>query len=113
MTEDQRKSESELENRKQVMLDVAEGMGTPYWRHLKSKVEAWIRVEEKAQRSILASKLDADKIGELNVISERLIIMRHFLNINEMILKENQTFLERVIRPLTDKIVHYVKTFVR
>ena len=112
MTEDQRKFELDVEGKKQLMLDVAEGMKTLYWKHLENKIKAWIRSEEKIQKGMLASKLDAEKFTELNVIAERLIVMNHFLRINEIILKENQSFLERVIRPVADKIVHYVRTFV-
>jgi len=99
----------EVEERKQIMLDVSEGMKSVYWKHLSNKVKSWILVEQKLIDSF--DQVTPENQNAFNEAKIRIRLLNNFLKINEMILKDQHTWLDRMVRPI-NKAFHYVKTFV-
>ena len=110
MDEQQLRREQEVENRKQMMLDVQDGSQTVYWQHLEWKIKSWIKAEEKYINTFTRLK-DSEDMADLNMAHERLAVLKQFLRINQTILEENKNFINSMVATVKEAF-QYVKTFV-
>ena len=103
------KQDREIEERKQIMLDVSEGMKTVYWKHLEAKLKAWVSAEQKYIASF--RQVTQENMDKYNEASIRLELLNQILKINESILKDQKNYLERTVNWVKE-IFTYKKTFV-
>lgn len=108
---DQEKQQRNLEETKQMMLDVSEGQKSAYWGHLYRKVKRWADAESRYLDSFKRTGLDQENLVKFNMASERLGLMNQFLTLNETILKDCKGFIEQVVMP-SEELTNYTPTFV-
>ena len=111
MNEEEIKRNSDIETRKQIMLDVEEGKKTLYWKHIERKIKTWIYAEEKYLESFKKVGINEKNMSLYNTALERLALMKQFFQINDLIIRENMTWIERMVEPVKDTF-QYIKTFV-
>lgn len=115
MDEERMKRDSERETRRQVMLDVEEGMKSSYWKILEKQIKVWIAHEKKMIEFYDSSQIDPDMdrkaLWERNRSVERKNSLERILMINSIILQSNKNQIDRLIESVKEKF-QYVKTFV-
>lgn len=95
MEQDKENLNQQLNNAKRIALDVDEGMRTMYWRHVKDKIEGWLRGEEQKLKLLNARLIrSAEDVEERNDVVKRIALLNQFMNINKTIIEENLSILE-------------------
>lgn len=97
--------------RKQRILTIENGMKEAYWKLLQQKLQAWIEGAEKRRISLLDAGVNEKT---LRILSDEKIRMETFaqvLKINEVIIYENKTWLDR-FKEKANLLKEYVQTFV-
>ena len=111
-----KKEHSELE-RREIVMTVDEGKGSPYWKILKKRIEAWINEEASYVESFKQTGIKDHEVKSYNGALIRIEYLKKLLNINETILNENLKFFEQLKRTeefnkLYERIIGASNSFV-
>lgn len=115
MDEEQIRQDRESEEARQAILDIEEGRKSLYWKHIEAKIKVWLLAEERAKRKLNDAPIYSEKdIYESNMALERVNLLKQFLGINEVVIKEKLQAMEmsKPQESLLDRIRGYIPTFV-
>lgn len=101
----------EQEKREKLLGEVREGWKSEYWIILRDKVKEWIADEEAYLDTFKSRGMSDRHLETYNRSRDNIDFMRKFLNINQNIIAENETFLARLKSGATTAY-RKVQTFV-
>ncbi len=101
----------ERNDRKQKILDIEKGMKEVYWKLLRAKLQAWIALADNRRVSLLDAGVNEKTLRLLQEEKIRMETFAQVLKINEAIIYENKTWLDR-FKEKASMIKEYVQTFV-
>lgn len=101
----------ERQARQQHIITIENGMKGIYWKLLKKKLESLILVAEKRRVDLLDAGINEKTLRALNDEKVRMETYAQILKINEAIIYDNKTWLDRFKEPVK-KVFEYVSAFV-
>lgn len=104
-------NQQEYFDRERILNVVIDGRNSEYWKVLKSEIEKWIKLEENRLRSFDYKGLKQDQLTDFNRCVDRIGYLKSFLVINDKIVYENKTYLER-FKETAQTVFRRVESFV-
>ena len=104
--------EKKAYRKEKIAITVEDGMKSEYWKILKANIEKQIKVYDTYLESLNNRKLTEKDIVERNQRVFERKFMKWFLGINDRILNEQLTFLEK-IRNSAENVYQRAVSFVK
>lgn len=101
----------ERENRKLRIETVEKEMRGAYWKLINEKIQSWIIAADKRRLNLLDTGITEKTMRLLNEEKIKMDILAQVLKINEAIIYENKTWLDK-FKEKVSMVKSYVQTFV-
>lgn len=106
------KDEQKAYNREKIIRIIEDGMKSEYWKVLKGEVERHLESYDNYLTRLDSKRLSEKDLNERNEIIFQRKFMKWFLGINEKILKDQESWFNKMGRGL-ETVYNRVETFVK